>query len=81
MDYKYILYGLIAAAIILAVILKDKVKTSFFGMKLTAENTTRKNKAKIKGKNNELEQAAAAKGSPVSNHAEISGKANKVKQS
>jgi hypothetical protein len=81
MDYKYIIYIFLAVAIILAVILKDRIKVSFLGMKLNSENTLRKNKAKITGDENELEQNSAIKGSPANNRAEISGKGNKVKQS
>jgi hypothetical protein len=81
MDYKYIIYALLAAAIILAIILKDKIKASFLGMKLNAENTMRKNKAKIIGDDNELDQSSPVKGSPANNGADISGKGNKVKQS
>ena len=81
MDYKYIIGLPLAAAIILAVILKDKIKASFLGMKLNAENTFRKNKAKIAGDDNELEQGSGTKSSPANNRAEISGQGNKVKQS
>jgi len=81
MDYKYIIYAILAVAIILGVILKDKIKASFLGMKLTAGNKTRKNKAKINGDDNELEQGSGAKGSPANNRADINGKGNKVKQS
>lgn len=81
MDYKYIIYVFLAGAIILAVILKDKIKASFLGMKLSAGNKTRKNKVEINGDDNELEQGSGAKSSPANNRADISGKGNKVRQS
>jgi hypothetical protein len=80
MDYKYIIYALLVAAIILAVILKDKIKASFLGMKLNAENTTRRNKAKINGDNNKVKQGGNAKTPPANNTADIKGRDNEIEQ-
>lgn len=80
MDYKYIIYIVLAVAVILAVIFKDKIKASFMGLKLNAENTTRRNKADIKGDQNKVKQRSNSKSLPVNNSAGIKGSGNDVEQ-
>ena len=80
MDYKYIIYALIVVVIILAVILKDKIKARFMGLTLDAENTGRKNKANIKGDGNKVKQGNSGKNTPANNAANVNGVNNEVEQ-
>ena len=80
MDYKYIIYALLAVAVILSIIFRDKIKVSFMGLKLFAQSIFRRNKAKIDGDDNDLEQSSSSKNSPVNNNANIKGSGNKIKQ-
>lgn len=80
MNYKYLIYIFLAAAIIIAIILKDKIKASFLGLKLNAENLSRSNKSKISGGKNKLQQSSDGK-IPVKNNTKIKGDGNNVRQS
>ncbi len=80
MDYKYIISGLLVAAIILAIIFKDKVKASFMGMKLNAENGSRRSHADVDGKGNKVTQGSNLSKTPANNSAKVRGEDNEVEQ-
>lgn len=81
MDYKYIIYALLAVAVILAIIIiGDKLDISFFGLKMKAGRIFRKNSAKIDGDRNKVRQGGNTKSSPSNNNAAIKGSDNDVEQ-
>ncbi len=79
MDYKLIISGLLVVAIIIAILFKDKIKTSFMGLKLASESNSRKNKISIKGNSNKVKQGNSSK-SAATNTTVISGDENDVDQ-
>ncbi|OOQ58538.1 hypothetical protein [Mucilaginibacter pedocola] len=80
MEYKNIIYGLLVLALVLAIIFKDKVKASFMGMKLNAENGSRRNKLDIDGKNNKVKQGSGSSKTPANNTAKVRGEDHDVEQ-
>ena len=81
MDSKSIFAIAVLAVIIIAILFNKDVKAKIMGLNLNVKNKMRRNKATIKGNNNESIQSSSKGVAPVNNVLNIDGDNNKSSQS